>query len=611
MPDTLASRTENPAKEPCAHANDGMHTAQDLGEAPDITETCDDENHDITETCTEEKPCVTPPELADRYRFICELGAGAQGHVFKAECLSTGKLVAIKQLRIDSIKTWKEYTLFHREADVLATLDMPGIVKLHEACDCLDVNPPCSYIVQEYIEGSTLKAILKSGYRFSIAQIYDFVLQLIDILEKLRTHEPPVVHRDIKPSNIILKSLQGDRFEVWLIDFGAVSNPQVQSGGSTIAGTFGYMSPEQNLGRAVPESDTYALGALTAYLLSGVDPAEMTFKDLRLIIDPYVENHPRALVQTLNQMLEPNIANRLSDIQTLRARFQAFSKGIYNLSSVENKPTAQTIKRALKRVQYLCQPQNLDIWQALPDDPKDRPDIDTEFFVTFPRFKKYDTYKSIYEDTSDVKDTAILEAIVLIIITLFFLILATITDLFILIIFAIAPWFIWSTLGESSPVKSNALARILIKNYIKSQTCPDHLLAYRHGYKTIATITDIRYIPCNEQMINTEGHVSIPRMETPPTFRIWYKFNPPDDDNPNDLIHYINIHSDPIGLFKSGDPLPILYVKYQDLPKDTHTPQNDTPPSPHTVILSMPYPFPRSDLNQCTDYIYRGATHTS
>jgi hypothetical protein len=59
------------------------------------------------------------------------------------------------------------------------------------------------------------------------------------------------------------------------------------------------MSPEQTIGRPTPQSDTYALAALFTYIISGVDPAEMKTQDLRLIIDPYVENPPVALVQTL------------------------------------------------------------------------------------------------------------------------------------------------------------------------------------------------------------------------------------------------------------------------------------------------------------------------
>ncbi|MBQ8037621.1 MAG: serine/threonine protein kinase, partial [Proteobacteria bacterium] len=227
----------------------------------------------VPEASLSDEPVLKKPKtLEDRYTFIRELGSGAQAKVFLAKRLSDGQMTAIKQLRIDSIKNWKEYTLFHREAEVLSTLDIPGVVKLYDAYDSLEEEPPCSYIIQEYVDGPTLKEVLKSGYRFSVSQVYDIILQIIDILEKLHTHEPPVIHRDIKPSNIILRNWNRERFDVCLIDFGAVSNAQVQSGGSTIAGTFGYMAPEQNIGRATPASDTYALAALTAYLLSGVDP---------------------------------------------------------------------------------------------------------------------------------------------------------------------------------------------------------------------------------------------------------------------------------------------------------------------------------------------------
>ncbi|MBQ8037614.1 MAG: protein kinase, partial [Proteobacteria bacterium] len=161
----------------------------------------------------------TPEKLADQYTFIRELGHGGQASVFLAKRLSDGKLAAVKQLRIDSIKNWKEYTLFHREADVLSALDIPGVVKLYDACDSLEENPPCSYIIQEYIDGPTLKQVLRSGYRFSLSQVYELVLQILDIINKLQTHT--VIHRYIKPSNIILRNCDSESFDVCLIDFGA------------------------------------------------------------------------------------------------------------------------------------------------------------------------------------------------------------------------------------------------------------------------------------------------------------------------------------------------------------------------------------------------------
>lgn len=81
------------------------------------------------------------------------------------------------------------------------------------------------------------------------------------------------------------------------------------------------------------------------------------------------------------------------------------------------------------------------------------------------------------------------------------------------------------------------------------------------------------------------------RVEAPPTFRVYYKFNPPDDDDINDIIHYVDTHRDPTGLFKVGDPLPILYVTESTKEHALH------------VTKSMPYPFPLDDLETPEDYI--------
>ena len=141
--------------------------------------------------------------LSKDYKYIKELGHGAQANVYLAERKSDHVKVAIKKLNIGSVKTWKEYELFHREADVLRELELDGIARFYEATDDLEAESPCSYIVQEYIQGRTLQEMIQSGSRFSIDRIYEIIIQLIDLLEKLHTHEPPLIHRDIKPSNII------------------------------------------------------------------------------------------------------------------------------------------------------------------------------------------------------------------------------------------------------------------------------------------------------------------------------------------------------------------------------------------------------------------------
>lgn len=564
--------------------------------------------------------CATPEELADRYRFMKVLGEGSQGKVYLAERRSDGKKVAIKQLRIDSVKTWKEYTLFHREADVLASLDIPGVVKLYEACDYLDADPPCSYIVQEYVEGVTLKEALKSGYRFSLARAYDIFLQMIDILEKLHSHEPPVIHRDIKPSNIILKILNSDRIEVCLIDFGAVSNPKVQSGGSTVAGTFGYMSPEQMIGRATPQSDTYALAAMFAYIISGVDPAEMKTQDLRLVIDPYVENHPVALVQMLRRMLEPDIENRLADLGELRRRVNAFKQGHYEFDQSIQRFSSNDLIRRLKTVKYLCQPQNLEIWQALPDRPEDRQPFPLEV-RTKPRFLRYPV-KRIGGDSSDwlqrekvasfdfigwyeampVTMSFVIYFIIFmaygilinalnISINSYFrmnieLFVAFGVPLILTVLAIIAMFSIHRYKEKNGKSVKGRLPYIDADNYVNSEKCTHHVSVYAKGIKTIATIVRIEFIPANKVMFMSH-HV-----EEAPKFRVYYKFNPPDDDWEDDLVHYVDTHRDPEGLFKEGDPLPILYDGQK------------VPDKPMHVTTSMPYPFPLEDLELPEDYIF-------
>ena len=582
------ARTADTAQAP--EASTGEYPA-DTAQAPDAS--TGEHPADTAQAPEASTPEITTPAgMGNDYRFIRALGQGAQSKVFLAERLSDHQKVAIKQLRIDSIKTWKEYTLFHREAEVLATLDIPGVVKLYEARDCIEDEPPCSYIVQEYIEGPTLKQILSSGYRFSLTQIFDLILQLIQILKKLHCHEPPVIHRDIKPSNIILRHWEGGNFKASLLDFGAVSNPQVQSGGSTIAGTFGYMSPEQLIGRAEPASDTYALAALLAYLLSGVDPAEMTVIDLRLIIDPYVESQPRALVQMLRQMLEPSLDKRLSDLDKIQSRILNFQDNHYELDlDQDNAPNPQAFKEQLLEVRHLCQPHNMALWQSLPDDPAKRPDL-KNLFVTQPRFKDYPA-----AIPSESLTPLIIEIFaILIFIGITALVIQTGDSAFIgIVIVALVltwPFLYYPGLWLRNCISKPKLSSIRSEYRKSPQSSPDHLSLYNSGHKAIAIITNIRFIKCESWEVNTEFHYEHPRVEIPPTYVLTYKFNPPDDDKTQDIFHSITIHTDPEKLFKRGDPLPILY--------QTRPGTFDRPPH---VTRSMPFPFPLCDLNEPTDYI--------
>ncbi|MBO4350640.1 MAG: serine/threonine protein kinase, partial [Proteobacteria bacterium] len=320
----------------------------------------------------------TPASLRDKYTLIQEIGHGTQGRIYLAETTADHFQVAIKQLMIESVTNWKAYELFHREAEVLSSLRIRGVARFYDAIECLTDDPPCSYIVQEYIPGQSLNDMLKAGHRFSLDRVYDIILQLLGIIGKLWLHNPPVIHRDIKPSNIILKPLGGDEFMVYLIDFGAVASPKVQGGGSTVAGTYGYMPPEQLMGKPVPQSDIYSLAAVAVHLITGISPANLPVKDFHLIFEPEMQNMPPALVQTLREMLEPNVESRLCDMEELCHRFLDFSHAVYDsrLTGLVAALSDEAYFAKLKDVQYYGQDGNIELWQRLPDQtPRFEPAI--------------------------------------------------------------------------------------------------------------------------------------------------------------------------------------------------------------------------------------------
>ncbi len=228
----------------------------------------------VCETQTQVTPCAecgNDPLLAGTYRLERILGRGAQGTTFLAA--GPHGVCAIKELQLGRSAGGKTTELFHREAAVLAQLDHDSIPDLyHHFVDGIGVARSL-YLVQQFIPGQNLEERLNS-HRYSEAEVLNVVTQVAEILAYLHTLHPPVIHRDIKPSNLIID----DEGRVHLIDFGAVRDVMRDTvgGGSTVAGTFGYMAPEQLVGDATQQSDLYALGMTALQLLTRQTPAAVT-----------------------------------------------------------------------------------------------------------------------------------------------------------------------------------------------------------------------------------------------------------------------------------------------------------------------------------------------
>ncbi len=594
----------------------------------------------------------TPPCLASKYTYLREIGHGAQGKIYQAKRLADGVQVAIKQLNIDSVQTWKKYDLFRREATVLESLNIDGVAKFYEAIERSDDIPPRSYIVQEYIQGKTLAEMIRVGHRFSLARVYDILIQLLNILKQLHAHVPPVIHRDIKPSNILLKSLQGDDFKVYLIDFGAVANPQVQGGGSTVAGTYGFMPPEQLMGRPCPASDIYSLAAVAVNLISGKSPADMPVKDFRLIFEPDIQSMPPTLVNTLRAMLDPNTENRLADIDKIIQTFTKFQHNQYK-DEIRKQPTDLTPKeynRLLEQVESVCQPGNIELWHRLSDKtprtipkcytvikliPKDKPAPLPFGYSKRSQFYDLGTGKLI---KFEINPGMLLGCLAFCIIfpILFYCwapfnqaincFIGLIIGLYISTMYA--KFYFNSLNSHQNYIKiSNTLADQLSSDkkqrieqlkaiaadqdyYNKLQdlsffrhtaTKNDLLRLLSKGRKTIAIITEIKYLPAYRKYIKYIKHQNYDfnpinyEIYSRPMFEISYKFNPPDDEKAEDLIHSFLTPVAPDHRYKEGDPLPILYM--------IHHRANNRP----ETVNSMPFPIPLHDIMDLSDVIYMNA----
>lgn len=258
--------------------------------------------------------CGARAALEGRYRLLSILGQGGQATTYRAQRIADGEIFAVKEVMVRRLDSAKAFTLFEREAAVLRTLRHHGIPRYVEDFTAGEGRSVGLYLVQEFVAGRTLAQLLES-HRFTETEVRSILIEMLDILQYLHRFSPPVIHRDVKPSNIIRRD--GDD-RLALIDFGAVRDVMRdrEGGGSTVAGTFGFMAPEQFTGQALPASDIYGLGATAVALLSRQDPARLLDHTRKLAWREAinVSLHTRHI---LERMLAPDPKVRATDAGAL------------------------------------------------------------------------------------------------------------------------------------------------------------------------------------------------------------------------------------------------------------------------------------------------------
>jgi eukaryotic-like serine/threonine-protein kinase len=199
-----------------------------------------------------------------RYRITRKLGAGGMANVYLAEDQELGRRVAIKILNERHANDEQFVERFRREAKNAAGLSHPNVVSIYDRGEAEGTY----YIAMEYVEGRTLKDLIRRRGPSPVPIAIDYTRQ---ILQALRfAHRAGIVHRDIKPHNVIVDS-DG---RVKVADFGiARAGASQMTEAGSIIGTAQYLSPEQARGAPVDQtSDLYSVGIVLYELLTGTVP---------------------------------------------------------------------------------------------------------------------------------------------------------------------------------------------------------------------------------------------------------------------------------------------------------------------------------------------------
>ncbi|WP_338595596.1 serine/threonine-protein kinase [Saccharopolyspora sp. SCSIO 74807] len=254
-----------------------------------------------------------PPLLAGRYRLGRRLGRGGMSEVYRALDTELERPVAVKVFRPNADESARQR--FADEARLLARLDHPGLVTVHDA-GSEDEEP---YLVMQLVDGRPLTELLQSG-ALAPDQIAELGRRLAWVLDYV--HRNGIVHRDVKPANVLITADE----QVFLADFG-ISRLADAVGRMTdtgiVMGSAHYMAPEQVRDEEVGYSaDIYALALVLLECVSGEPEYEGTKAEAavaRLTRPPRIPDHlPEPLAGTLRAMTADDPDARPSAAQCVR-----------------------------------------------------------------------------------------------------------------------------------------------------------------------------------------------------------------------------------------------------------------------------------------------------
>ncbi len=258
-------------------------------------------------------------KINDRYEIIRSIGEGGMANVYLGYDTILDRDVAIKILRGDLSNDEKFVRRFQREALSASSLAHPNIVEMYDVGE----DNGLYYIVMEYIDGKTLKQLLKKRGSLTLSEAIDIMLQITDGMA--HAHDSYIIHRDLKPQNIMIK----DDGQIKITDFGiamALNSTQLTQTNS-VMGSVHYLPPEQASGKGcTTKSDIYSIGIIFYELLSGSLPfkgdnaVEIALKHMRDPLPSLRDDNP-AIPQSIENIIlkatAKNPKNRYADVKSM------------------------------------------------------------------------------------------------------------------------------------------------------------------------------------------------------------------------------------------------------------------------------------------------------
>jgi tRNA A-37 threonylcarbamoyl transferase component Bud32 len=266
--------------------------------------------------------------LDGRYRLDAQIGKGGMSTVYRAFDTVLERPVAIKLMHREIASDSDQLERFRREARAVAQLSHPHIVTVIDAGEEVDEDSAhpggaTPYIVFEYVEGETLKALIRHAGPLDITAAIAYAIEIARALGA--AHEHHIVHRDVKPQNVLLTAEGTAK----ITDFG-IARTLTEQGltlDGRVLGTTDYVSPEQALGHPVTgQSDVYSLGVVLYEMLTGAvpftaaSPVAVAMRHVREEIPDVQHRRPEVAAATaavVDRATAKDLAVRYPDIPSL------------------------------------------------------------------------------------------------------------------------------------------------------------------------------------------------------------------------------------------------------------------------------------------------------